>query len=112
MTELAGHAEIMQAAAGLVDLASHGVASDDFVRHLGMDPVAVVAFARAIAEEEFDTIPGLPTGIDATGRLRKLKLSANQRKVVKEALTETWIVGLEIGAVLMRARQTGEEDDD
>lgn len=108
--DLAGMDEIVQAGAGILTLAAEGVNPDEFCRYLGMDPAAVRKAAEEAASEEFKVIPGMPPGADATGRLRKLNLSAKQRREVEDALTETFISALEIGAVLMRARQRTQQE--
>lgn len=102
--ELMGGEEIGLALQGIVGLIAQGIPPTAFLRHIGLDPEAVATYAREAAEEEFATLPGMPPGMDATGRLRKLNLSANQRAKVKEALEETAIVALQLGASLELAR--------
>jgi hypothetical protein len=107
MAKLAGMAELTAAMEGLVGLRAKGVAIDDFMRYIGLDPDQVRQAADEAAQEEFDVLPGMPPAVGATGRLRRLGLSARQRATVKEALSDTYLLAIQLGITLERARTDG-----
>lgn len=102
MTDLIGRRELTAAVAMIVRFAGSGVPTDQFMRFAGLDPEEMRKMAREAAEEEFMTIPGLPPGVPAEGRLRRLPLSASQRETVKQALEEGWLSALQAGVSLGR----------
>ena len=105
--ELAGMDELTLVMEGILGLAARGTKPSDYQRFLGVDPDALKQAASEAADEEFDTLPGLPSGVPAGGRLRKL--SANQRALVKEALTDTYALAFMTGATLVAARAREEK---
>lgn len=100
-----GFDDIFTAMAGQVRLATSGVAADDFVRYLGVDPHALAKAAHEAADEEFVHLHGM--GELAVARLRNL--SASQRAAAHAALVETFEVAFRTGFVLARV-QSGEGD--
>lgn len=104
--DLLGFPAITAALVGTVELAAKGVAARDFHRFLGYEHDGVRQAAVEAADEEWATLPGMPVGVSAEGRLRKLRaLSRSQREAVHEALVDTFELAFYTAVVLEQARR-------
>jgi hypothetical protein len=96
-----GFDDIFGAITGQVQLKAEGIAADDFVRHLGVDPHALAKAAREAADEEFEHQHGM--GPLAVARLRNL--SASQRQAAHDALVDTFELAFRTGFVLAKVAE-------
>lgn len=101
--KLAGKPQIVAVTAGMLSLASRGLDWEQFIIGLSLDPLGLQEIARETAEEEFETMPGLPPGVPARGRLAG-RFSESQGKLIRKSLVETYILALQTGVVLERTR--------
>lgn len=104
---LADKAAIDEAAAAMVGLIVGGLEPKKFMRSIGLDPEAVLAYSREAAADEFAVTPGLPPPVPAEGELRDIGLTDKQRAKVEEALVATCMMGMQLGMLLglTRTRQ-------
>lgn len=112
MPGLAGIAEVTAAMHEIIGAAVSGVPPDEWLVEHGFDPVQLRQMAEEVADEEFAVVPGLPFGVPSAGRLREIgaKLSASERREIAEALHDTFVLAVEIGAVVSERRLLGGED--
>jgi hypothetical protein len=101
---LIGFKEIFEVLKGITSLYIAGADHAEYLASIGLDAEGLYKAAEEAAAEEFSLLPALPTQLAAEGRLRALHLSANQRKVTKEALEDTFVVAFEAGVTAEKVR--------
>ena len=79
-----------------------GKTSNEWLKDVGVDPDELRTAAEEAAEEEFARVE--VGNLNPEGRLMHLELSDFDKELVKEALVDTFEVGVILGIAIGRAR--------